>query len=207
MLIGVQDLLDIWDQTGDQTPLLNFRNSGKQGYGAIIFTKYFLLSPLVFFEGKLVQLGDDLLQTSEQASDGLLFPLRNCLQANKETKGHACLKVKRLLGGTSFQCRQRYQFAPDEKEVGPLQCCWLNRVPAVVDLSVTCFETSLWNEKQLLLCLVLWMVRKIPHRYFPRMTLGNVLFYHLLISSLKVFIFQEMSLQRVKPLYCHGSVV
>ena len=29
----------------------------------------------------------------------------------------------------------------------------------------------------------------------------------LLPSPLEVFIFQEMSLQRVKPLYCHGSVV
>ena len=41
MLIGVQDLLDMWDQTGDQTPLLNFRNNGKQRYGAIIFNQIF----------------------------------------------------------------------------------------------------------------------------------------------------------------------
>ena len=41
VLIGVQDLSDLWGQTGDQTPLLNFGNNGKQRYGAIIFNQIF----------------------------------------------------------------------------------------------------------------------------------------------------------------------
>ena len=41
VLIGVQDLLDMGDQTGDQTPLLNFRKNGKQRYGAISFNQIF----------------------------------------------------------------------------------------------------------------------------------------------------------------------